>query len=305
MWKLWLVAAVLVGCGGSLEINAPDEEDVWYGEADVKAARPDGKQIGIIGSDSQVRQRRNRFAYHGGPVMLGTTNVYLIWYGTWPNPAQKVILTDLVSNLGGSAYFGVNATYTDGTGNAVSNAVQYAGSIDDATYSQGFTLSDMAINAVVTSAIAGAQLPSDPNGVYFVLASSDVNATSGLCTSYCGMHQVTSLDAVTIKYAFIGDPSRCPAACQPQATGPNGDAAMDAMASLVAAELSNTVTDPQLSSWYDRRGFEPADKCAWTYGQTYTTGNGAVANVHLGARDYLLQQLWRRTATGEYCSLGN
>src|SRR5512140_94242 len=290
MRKLWLLAAVLVGCGGSLEINAPNEEDVWYGEADVKAARPDGKQIGIIGSDSQFRQKHNKFEYHGGPVMLGTTHVYFIWYGTWLIGGQKAILTDLVSNLGGSAYFGVNVGYTDAAGNAVSNAVQYAGAIDDSMYSQGFDLDDLQIDAIVSTAVAGGLLPADPSGVYFVLASSDVNATSGLCTSYCGLHQITSVNGVAIKYAFVGDPSRCPSACEPQSKGPNNDAAADAMASMVAAELSNAVTDPTLGSWYDRRGFEPADKCAWTYGQTYTTANGSVANVHLGARDYLLQQ---------------
>jgi hypothetical protein len=40
------------------------------------------------------------------------------------------------------------------------------------------------------------------------------------------------------------------------------------------------------------RGAENADKCAWTFGSTYTTANGATANMHLGSRGYVIQQNW-------------
>src|SRR5213078_1910919 len=58
----------------------------------------------------------NGIDYHGGPVLLGTTNVYLIWYGDWTkDPAAQPILTDLVSNIGGSPYFNINTTYYNGS----------------------------------------------------------------------------------------------------------------------------------------------------------------------------------------------
>jgi hypothetical protein len=65
------------------------------------------------------------------------------------------------------------------------------------------------------------------------------------------------------------------------------------MASIIAHELEEAVTDPNLNAWFDRRGQENADKCAWTFGTTYTTSNGGVANVQLGTRDYLIQRNWR------------
>ena len=64
------------------------------------------------------------------------------------------------------------------------------------------------------------------------------------------------------------------------------------MASIIAHELEETVTDPDLNAWYDRSGAENGDKCAWTFGTQYTVANGAKANVHLGARDYLIQLNW-------------
>ena len=44
------------------------------------------------------------------------------------------------------------------------------------------------------------------------------------------------------------------------------------------------------------------DLCAWNFGSTYIANNGATANVRVGARDFLLQQLWVN-AYGGYCAL--
>ena len=73
------------------------------------------------------------------------------------------------------------------------------------------------------------------------------------------------------------------------------------MASIIAHELEEAVTDPVFSGWYDRTGQENADKCAWTFGKTYGT-NGALANMKLGTKDYLIQQNWVNSGAG-YCAL--
>jgi hypothetical protein len=72
------------------------------------------------------------------------------------------------------------------------------------------------------------------------------------------------------------------------------------MASIISHELEEAVSDPDLNAWYDRRGAENADKCAWTFGTTYTVG-GAKANMRLGQRDFLIQQNWVNAAGG-YCA---
>jgi hypothetical protein len=125
-----------------------------------------------------------------------------------------------------------------------------------------------------------------------VLTSSDVHK-SGFGTSYCGWHSHATISGSDIKYGFIGDPSvQYPNNCGAQITGPNGNSGADAMASIIAHELEEETTDPDLNAWYDKSGAENADKCAWTFGTEYTTANGAKANVHLGSRDYLIQQNW-------------
>jgi len=242
----------------------------------------------------------NGIFYHGGPVILGTTNVYFIWYGNWSGNTADSILTNFAGSVGGSPYFNINTTYYNGSSKHVSNSVHYAGSTTD-NYSQGTAVSDAGIHAIVSSAISSKRVPNDPSGVYFVLTSADVNETSGFCTQYCGWHTHGTISGSDIKYAFIGNPDRCLNACAIQDTSPNGNAGADGMASIIAHELEESVTDPDLNAWYDRRGEENADKCAWTFGSTHTTPNGSLANMTLGSMNYMIQQNWVN-ASGGYCA---
>jgi hypothetical protein len=233
--------------------------------------------------------------------MVAPTNIYYIWYGSQWDAASKNTLNNLGSSIGGSPYFNINTTYYDGSNRHVSNSVQYAGSTTD-SYSRGTSLSDSAIQGVVADAINQGRLPKDANAVYFVLTSSDVTASSGFCTQYCGWHTHGTVTGSDIKYAFIGNPDRCPSACEQQTTGPNGNAGADGMASILSHELEEAATDPDLNAWYDTRGQENADKCAWTFGTTYRVANGSQANVRLGNRDFLIQRNWVN-ASGGYCSM--
>ena len=253
------------------------------------------------GANPHAKPGSNGINYHGGPLMLGTTNIYYIWYGNWSGNSATTILTDLANGIGGSSYFNINTTYYDGSNTNVSNSVNYGGSTTD-NYSRGTSLSDSAIQGVVVSALTSGRLPYDVNGVYFVLTSADVTASSGFCTQYCGWHTHGSINGFDIKYSFVGNPDRCPSACEAQTTGPNGNAGADGMASIISHELEESVTDPDLNAWYDTRGAENADKCAWTFGSTYRVANGAAANVSLGSRDFLIQRNWVN-ASGGYCSM--
>ena len=242
----------------------------------------------------------NGILYHGGPVILGTTNVYYIWYGNWSGNSATTILTNLGQNIGGSPYFNINTTYYNGSNTHVSNSVFYVGSTTD-NYSRGKSLSDSAIQGIVSDALTSGRLAYDTHGVYFVLTSADVTASSGFCTQYCGWHTRGTINGFDIKYSFVGNPDRCPSACEAQTTGPNGNAGADGMASIIAHELEEAVTDPDLNAWYDFRGQENADKCAWTFGSTFATPNGALANMTLGGRNYLIQRNWVN-ASGGFCA---
>jgi hypothetical protein len=299
-----LAAAIATSAwAGSVRPPAAGDDLVPTGKGWGERPAPGTDNASATGQLRAARPKNtsNGISYHGGPVLNGsTTNVYYIWYGNWTGNSALSILPDLANGIGGSPYFNINTTYYDGSNNHVKNSVTLSGSRND-NYSQGTSLSDAQIQTVVANAITGG-LPKDPNAVYFVLTSSDVTATSGFCTQYCGWHTHATIGGTDIKYSFVGNPDRCPSACAAQTSSPNGNAGADGMASIIAHELEEAVTDPDLNAWYDTRGSENADKCAWTFGTESTASNGSKYNVAFGTTKFLIQQNWVN-ASGGYCSM--
>jgi hypothetical protein len=256
---------------------------------------------GIAAAGTITKAGANGINFNGGAVMTAaTTNVYVIWYGTWTNTTKTSTIADFLGTIGTSPYYNINTTYTDKAGVKVKNSVTLAGTTTDAA-SQGTTnLSDAQIQTIVSTAITGGKLAKDTNGLYFVLTSADVTK-SGFLTQYCGWHASATIGGTNIKYSFVGDPTGASLAnCAGQTTAsPNGDPGADAMVSVIAHELEETVTDPNLNAWYDSRGRENGDKCAWTFGTTYAATGGGVANMKLGARDFLVQQNWLNASGGK------
>ena len=302
-----LTALTLVGC------NADPSTPVDETEADISSdLRPNGQ--GFLTREGQKSMeamnavlpaaktvRGNGINYHGGPVMLNTVNIYYIWYGNWSGNSATTILTNFGSAIGGSSYEHINSTYYNGSGTHVTGQVHYAGSTTD-SYSQGTSLSDAQIQTVVSNAITKGKLPKDTNAIYFVLTSQDVTASSGFCTQYCGWHTHGTISGSDIKYSFVGNPARCLSSCAAQSTSPNGNAGADGMASILAHEMEEAISDPDLNAWYDTRGEENADKCAWKFGTESTASNGSKYNITLGGKQYLIQQNWVN-ASGGYCAM--
>ena len=244
----------------------------------------------------------NGISYHGGPVMQGVVNIYYIWYGDWsPYLKAKTILTNWGNSIGGSPYENVNTTYGDTTGN-VSGAITLAGGINIPSSTFGTALSDSSIASIVSYAFSSG-LTSETNALYFVLTAPGISETSGFLTKYCGWHTWGTFGGKNIKYSFVGNAAASLGSCAQQTgSSPNGDPAADAMVSVMAHELEETTSDPNLNAWYDTTGAENADKCAWTFGTTYGSAGGSIANMNLGGHDYLIQQNWVN-ANGGDCGL--
>jgi hypothetical protein len=108
-----------------------------------------------------------------------------------------------------------------------------------------------------------------------------------------------------VRYSFVGNANRCLNACAAQTTGPNGNAGVDGMASVIAHELEEATTDPDpRSGWADSGGSENADKCAWTFGNSQKIDSyGAYYNMTLGTRNFLIQR--NLSATDSKCYVDN
>ena len=231
--------------------------------------------------------------YHNGPILnsTGGINVYIIWYGNWGTNSAKTILPAFLTGLSGSPYFGINTTYTDSTGVAVTNKVNVLGQYaypNVSTY--GTTLTDANVLALAKGSLGKPGIPStiDPNALYFVLTSPEIAESSGFLTAYCGWHSSETMDylntvpipavapATDMKYSFVGDPGTNKACIGQTQTSysPNSNVGADAMASVIAHELEETATDPDGTGWWNSTtGQENGDQCAWKFGTTSTVSS--------------------------------
>jgi Phosphate-induced protein 1 conserved region len=282
---------------------------VGMSEFPVLAQYTQAAQKGAVKTDSKM-------AYHNGPIVTGVPDVFFIWYGTWDdtvaNTTVQFVLTDFVANVGGSPYFQINAMYPNGIGGAPSGGLFYSGAAID-RYSHGLELTASDIAGIVEHQIVTGALPQDPSGIYVVLASADVSSNStGFCQpSALPHHGVGEALGSQFRYAFLGNPNRCPTVAAPQfftrgapLPTPNDSLPADAMASTMAQLLSRVITNPTGGAWFDRYGLENAAKCVGQFGTTYSTTNGARANLRLGSRDYLIQQNWV-LGKKEHCAMNS
>ncbi|EIE24427.1 hypothetical protein COCSUDRAFT_65352 [Coccomyxa subellipsoidea C-169] len=269
--------------------------------------------------------------WYGGPVVNNKNGliIYYIWYGAWGNlnnngtanrPTTVKVLTDMAQSMGGKPWYGTATTYSDKNG-AIPNIVKYGGRavVKNGPCFVGNNLSNDQIFTVVDCVIQRGIVPYLTNAVYLLLGASNVKATSGMCTNYCGWHTYgfDSRNRQTL-FGFVGSPLPCLNACTAQGANnvlatPNYNAEADGMASIVAHEAMEVSSDPLINAWYNTDGYENADLCAWTFSQNTFSAGGGLANVRWNCpaaakkagctdRYYLIQQNWVNLSPG-YCAL--
>src|SRR5207248_2183793 len=110
-------------------------------------------------------QSGTQITYYGGPVMGGSTNAYVVYYGNWASSSQNIVNTWL-QHLGGSELYNINTTYFDTTGAEVRNIVNYNPATNSYldNYSLGTNLTDANIQTVISKSLAINGDSTTPNG---------------------------------------------------------------------------------------------------------------------------------------------
>ncbi|KAG6482725.1 protein EXORDIUM-like 7 [Zingiber officinale] len=279
-------------------------------------------------------------SYHMGPVVASPANIYVIWYGRWAAAPQSII-RDFLLSLSSPAplppppsvdeWWRTARLYVDQTGSNVTGSFALAGELHDSGYSHGASLSRLAMQSVIRSAVAATdRLPMDPrDGIYLVLTSPDVEVED-FCREVCGFHYFTfpAIVGVTMPYAWVGHSgTQCPGMCAfPFALPsymvgggggggnssalvvgpPNGDVGADGMVSVIAHELAEMATNPLINAWY--AGDDPAapaeiaDLCVGVFGtgsgggfagHVFRSAEGAGYNLNgVNGRKFMVQWLW-------------
>jgi hypothetical protein len=87
---------------------------------------------------------------------------------------------------------------------------------------------------------------------------------------YCAWHSSGSCNGVTVQFAFFFDLDG-DAGCDPASSVSGQSQGLQALANVSGHELSEARTDPHGNAWYDSRGNENGDKCAWYFGGPFVT----------------------------------
>ena len=198
--------------------------------------------------------------YHGGPVMTSQTRVQPIFWGTsWPSYKGDEIsgINSFYGGVGSTSYLGTNTEYTQTGGGHVSTSVSTTAAVIDssAAPTRAPQTSD------ILAEVARLYPSPTPNGYYPVYVDQPRGHTG-----YCAWHSAGTINGTPVTFAFFfkldGDRG-----CDPQSPGAGSDG-LKASVNVSGHELSEMLTDPQLNAWYDSKGAENSDKCAWTSGRS-------------------------------------
>ncbi len=232
--ELFLLPALCL-CAAAQDRHAPVKETYWQ---HAKAAA-----------------KTNPLVDHGGEVLPASTTYAIYWGPTGDFPSDlQAGMASLLSGFNGSGYLGIAQQYMRGA--AISTA--YMGSIADTSAPPSTPPKTSTIAAEVCKLFPNP----DPSALYIVFTSNAPNV------NYCAWHDHATCNGVPIQVAYVPNQALL-SGCSPYVKTNLGCNSYSngavASADSVAHEFMEAITDPQLSAWYDKNGYEIGDKCNFVY----------------------------------------
>ena len=220
---------------------------------------------------------------HGGPV-VSVSNIYYIWWGNqsaWPTDAGSG-LTALANGLTGSMFMSdIFPQYMRGASGVSANLVN--SSLKDSTNPPSHGPSTSTIVNEACKVITNNGLAPDPSAVYVVLTS---NFPRGV--NYCAWHGWGTCNGTNIQVTYMPNTTGVSGCNDPVFSCNSNSAGTNSIANVLSHEISEFITDPRGSAWYDSSGSEIGDKCAWTFQSC----------VNLTGSSWQLQTEWSNKSNG-------
>ena len=310
-----LAAAVTValstGAGATALAAAPSPDRSVGPNHDIQGVVPSKH------SAAKTAGAGGNLTYHsGGSVMLTNTSRAIYWVpsGYTVSGTYQSIIDGFFSNVAADSGKPTNVYYSDtqyyqnvgGTQNIAYNS-SFGGSVldtnpypasgcSDPVAQTSICLSDAQLQAEVSRVVAAQGWPKGLNNLYFIFTAKGVgscfNSSSCAFSYYCAYHSHIGSGSSVILYANQPYTDTVPVDCD-SGQYPNGDAAADSTINVASHEHNEAITDALGNAWYDRRGSENGDKCAWNFGATAGTFNQTI-----GTGRYYLQQEWSNHSSG-------
>ncbi len=262
------------------------------------------------------------FSYNGGPVVT-TAAIYTIFWvpstlqngkATKMSKAYINLQNRFVADYPGHGIDNNNTQYyqvVNGVNQYIHNSGRFAGTFTDTspypasgctdTVTPGNCITDAQLQDETEKVIASQGWPSGSlTAVYLVFTSTgegscfDSTSTECAFTDYCAYHSNWGTAAAPIIYANL--PYGYTSYCQdPDAPSPNNNPDAETSTTNAVHELTESITDPEGTAWYDQSGNEIADDCydgiaADDYGTN--SWDGGLANEMWNGHFYELQGMW-------------
>ncbi len=253
-------------------------------------------------------------SFHGGTVIASSaTKVVAIYWSSAPiyagapasgfntanGAGDESLIGSFLSSLGGSAYYNINKTYYDAAKTSVPGTVTYSGFWAVGNNPPNAAPTDADMVTLLQNGFSTGKLVYDPNTVYAIFTGAGVNLGGGFGSQYCAYHTHGTVNGnQTVLYAAMPRNQDYVSGCTSQFASPNTDVAANSEVNTLGHEIEETTTDAMGNAWYDNRGYENADKCAWTWGTTATAPTGGTYNMVLGGKYFLVQQNWINSGSG-------
>jgi hypothetical protein len=240
----------MFGCGGDPSVVGSDEQAL---QGELNRHLPAKAQFFAGGGGSS-----GPLVNHGGPTITSAHVVPIFWGASWAGSSLANTLTGYIGSYGTTGEYNVITQYSAirqnnlaGGDPAFYDSSAPPTNATDAVI-QGEVSKYLATHAFDASAIYEVFLPSTSY-------SSDGSATScgGPSLKYCAYHGNFNSGNNNVKYASMPYPS-C-GGCQ----SAGFDDAQN-IEHFISHETREAVTDADGSAWFDRRGNEADDKCAWS-----------------------------------------
>jgi hypothetical protein len=172
-------------------------------------------------------------------------------------------------------------------------------------------LDDAQVKAETDAVVSGHSLPTDLGHLYVIFLPKHVEScfnpgatktSANACTlnhqpsaAYCAYHSISSSGTVYANMPFPIYQSGTGFSCTTESLGggiqsPNGQTDADVEISPLSHEMSEAITDPDVSTgWYDTTGNENGDDCAYIYG-ALSGSAGSFFNQSVNGHHYLTQE---------------
>lgn len=204
----------------------------------------------------------SNLSYHNGPVIPSAKVVPIFWGSQWTNSSVASSLSAYVAAFGTSGEYNTITQYyqvLNGTQTNIAKSSLGGNAVYDSS-NPPQNVTDADIQAEVTKLFPSPATDT----IYEVFLPSTSYSSNGSSTScggtnlqYCAYHGNFAFSGKDVKYASMPYPS-C-GGCQT-----SGFSVTQNFEHFISHETREAVTDEDGNAWFDRRGYEADDKCAWS-----------------------------------------